>query len=181
MPKAGSKRIASKNEVTRRLSKGNGNIKGLKMCAAVDDRALIPVEVVGVTFLETNNYQCGVNVAVKPIGGYGELVVSPTSLIDDTPESHDLFRRKCQAQQRHSELKEAKSDRERRSLVLAMRANMTTEQKVKFDALAEDFFGKDADMVKSIAKASGDWSLSNVGQRAAKILFDVDDVEVYDD
>lgn len=160
------------------MSKGSGNIKGIKLCASVDDCALIPVEVIGVAF-SGGGYRTGVHVTVRPIGGHGELTMDPLSLIDDTDAARDLFRRKSEAATACRLYGDVKSDRERKTKLLDMRESLTAEQKKIFDEAAEDRFGKGADMVKSIGKASGDWELRHLFQRCVKIKFDVLDAEDY--
>lgn len=169
------------NEVMRRLMKGNGSIKGLKMLVAVDDVALCPVEVVGITYSAMGGYGNGINVTVKPVGGSGEMIVPPLSLVDDTPAGRDLFDRKAKAQAIIGKFGAAKSDRQRRDYILQARDQMTPAQKKVFDATAPDHFGEGAEMVKSVNKATGEYALRRVFEKAAKLLYGVEDVDQYDD
>jgi len=162
--------ITSGNAVTRKLEKGNGSVKGLRLLAAVDDVALIPVEVTGIAF-SGGGYHDGVHVIVKPIGGHGSLTVAPLSLIDDTDDAKDLFRRKSDCALAIRLFGETKCDRQRRTKLLDMRSQLTEKQKSVFDATAEDRFGKGADMVKSIGKTSGDYELKHLFTVCANIYF----------
>lgn len=164
--------ITSGNAVTRKLEKGNGSVKGIKLLAAVDDVALIPVEVTGIAF-SGGGYRHGVHVIVKPLGGHGFLTVSPLSLIDDTDAAKDLFRRKSDCALAIRLFGETKCDRQRRTKLLNLRSQLTDTQKAAFDATAEDRFGKGADMVKSIGKASGEYELNRLYSACANIYFDL--------
>ncbi len=168
-----TKRIRSANEVTRRLEAGNGKIKGLKLFASVDDRVLIPVEVVGINFFGHTSYTNGVHVTVKPEGGHGTLVVNPLNLIDNTPAAIDLYERKTKASDMVATFKRFDNDRKRRAAVIELRGTLTEKQKKEFDATAEDEFGKDTDMVKAINKASGEYQLCRIYGKLVEIFLAV--------
>lgn len=172
--------IASGNAVTRKLEKGNGSVKGLRLMAAVDDVALIPVEVVGVAF-SGGSYRSGVHVKVVPIGGHGMLTLDPLSLIDDTDSARDLFRRKAECAATIRLFGETKCDRQRRTKLLDLRAQLTESQKLRFDATAEDRFGKGADMVKNISKCNGEYELRKLFTTCANIYFGLPGEYEFDD
>ncbi len=179
MPIAKYSKINNTNEVTRRLSQGRGNIKGIKLCASVDDVALIPVEVLGVSFAGGN--RTGVMIHVAPIGGHGRLTMDPQSLIDDTEKARDLFRRKSECSEAYQEYRSVRNDRERRARLLDLREKLSPKDKATFDAMAEDQFGKGVDMVKAIGKASGEYQLNQLYQKCVKLSFKIDDETDYTD
>ncbi len=184
MPKIKAKWNEKENEVIRRLKAGNGKISGLQMLAAVDDLAMIPVEVVGIDYFSTKSgYQSGISVHVKPVGGHGSLWIAPGELIDNKPEAIDLFERKCKASAASRAVTGANSDRVRRGLILDIREKMSPKQKAEFAEKLPDRAGEAAkeDVVKAINKMNGEWELRRVGELAAKILYSVDEAPEWND
>lgn len=178
MPKTNARWKAKDNEIIRRLKAGNGKVAGLKMIAAVDDVALMPVEVIGIDYFSGSEYHgrsLGISIHVKPIGGHGSIWIAPGELIDNTPDAIDLFDRKGKAAAAFRAVCNARSDRERRSLVLDMREKMNAEQRKVFAERLPDRIGESVkeDVVKAINKLSGEYEFKRIGELAAQILFDV--------
>lgn len=154
------------NRLCTRLSKGDGNIAGMKMLLPVKNTALAEVEVVGIAF----GHSCrdGVAVMVRPIHGAGEASVDATDLLDNTKVSRELYFRKAEAQRfvDGNELRN-NSDRNWRSLVLRERGKLTSEQLTCFDARANKLLGG-----KAIAKSSA-YEIRPLWSELVDIKFDL--------
>lgn len=166
-------KVKSRNAVTARLEGGNAKVAGMRLLLPVEDRLLVPVEVVGLTF--NANYRGGMLLKVTPVGGCGEYPADATDLIDDTPAARTLYLSKSQAQAAFDDFMRLRSDRERRDWILRKRDAMTPAQRKRFDASAENHFGKGVDMVKGVGKAQGEYDLKRIAERATTTLFDLDD------
>lgn len=171
------------NEIVRRLKAGNGKIAGLKCFAAVDDVALMPVDVIGIDFFHAAYSGRQIMVEVKPVGGHGSIYVSPAELLDDNPAAIEMFDRKNKAAKEAKAVKDAMSDRERRSLMIDMRMRMTAAQKKKFDESLPDLIGQKAatDAVKAINQISGEYEAASVAKLAVTVLYSLEDVDEFQD
>jgi hypothetical protein len=163
------------NEVVRRLESGNGNVKGLKLLVPVEDSALVPVTVVGISF---GTYaKDGVAVLVKPVGGSGSMSVAATELIDDSKAAREDYRRRGEAAEylRDNTPKDSASDKVWRSAVSGERALMSDAQRKAFDELAPKWFREKQTMIDGIKQANS-WDLKRILPAAVAIRFGVDEV-----
>lgn len=167
------------NALVKKLESGNGSIKKMKLLLPIEEEALIPVEVVGIAFhtIAAN----GVAVLVRPIGGYGTLSVSATTLLDDTAEARRLYTALSEAAEyrRNHTPKDSSSDKAWREAIVRERAAMTDRQRKAFDASAKKHFREDVDMLAGIKQASS-WTLKEVFKHAVVVRFGVDE-EVIED
>lgn len=166
-------RVKSRNALMARLEAGNAKVAGMRLLLPVEDRLLVPVEVVGITF--GSGYRGGMLLKVAPVGGVGEYAAEATALVDDTPATRELYLRKSLAKDAYEEYQRGRSDRERRDWILRQREKMTAVQRKRFDATAGDHFGNGADMVKGVTKSQGEYDLRRLAERAIQHAFDLDD------
>lgn len=173
MPRTGSSRPNRDNAVIARLKNGKGNVAGLKMLVAVDDRALVPVTVTGLDFYAHGDRGRSVSVRVEPIGGHGHTWVAPSDLIDDTPAAVATHKRKCEAYERVRKIANSRSDKERRTELLNIRDEMNEKQKKDFANLLASRIGdkSTADPVAAINKMSGEYEFRRVAELAARVRY----------
>lgn len=158
------------NAVVRKMESGNCNIKGVSCLLPLENEALVPVTVIGVSF---HGYaRNGVAVLVKPVGGYGSLSVEATELLDDTKAARDLYTAKAKAAEylRNHTPKDSATDRQWREAVCRERANMTDKQRKEFDATAPRRFRDKQDMLGGIKEASS-YTLKALFRDAVTIRF----------
>ena len=171
-------KLKSRNALVARLEAGNAKVAGMRLLLPVDDRLLVPVEVVGVTF--GSGYRGGMLLKVAPVGGVGETAVDAMDLIDDAPKARGLYLRKSQAKDAFDDFQRGRSDRERRDWILRRRESMTAAQRKRFDEASGDHFGEKVDMVKGITKAQGEYDLRRIAERAIREAFDLDRNDDYE-
>lgn len=162
------------NALVRKLETGNGNIKGMKLLVVVEEEALVPIRVLGISF---GRATCdGVAVLVKPVNGYGTLSVAATELLDDTKAARDRYAAKSKAAQylRKFTPKESASDKTWRVATLQERAALSEKQRVRFDELAPKHFREKLDMVDGIKTATA-WELKKLFVKAVQIRFGADE------
>lgn len=176
MPRSGSKTSCRDNAVIARLKSGKGNVAGLKMLVAVDGQALVPVVVTGLDFYARGDSSRSVSVRVEPVGGHGHLWVAPGDVLDDTPQSVSLHNRRCEADDRYRLVANSRSDRERRTELLNIRAEMTEAKKKEFAAALADRLGDKAtaNPVAAINRMSGEYEFKRVAKLAVKLRYDID-------
>lgn len=158
------------NAVVRKLEAGNGSIKGMECLMPIDNEALVPVIVIGISF---HGYaRNGVAVLVQPIGGYGSLSVGATELLDDTKAARDLYIAKAKAAEyaRNHTPRDSATDKQWREAVCRERASMTDAQRKKFDATATKRFRESVDMLAGIKEASS-YTLKDLFSSAVAIRF----------
>jgi hypothetical protein len=162
------------NAVVRKLESGNGNIKGMACLLPLENEALIPVTVIGISF---HGYASnGVAVLVSPVGGYGTLSVGATELLDDTQAARDLYTARAKAAEyaRNHTPRDGATDKQWREAVCRERASMTDTQRTAFDATAPKRFRGGQDMLAGIKEASS-YTLKCLFSSAVVIRFGVDE------
>lgn len=176
MPRSGAKSPSRDNAVIARLKAGKGNVSGLLMYVAVDDRALVPVEVTGLDFYARGDSSRSVSVRVVPVGGHGHIWVAPTDLIDNTPAAIAYHNKKCEAHDRYRKVANSRSDRERRTELLNIRGEMNEQQKREFAALLADRIGDKAsvDPVAAINRMTGEYEFKRVAELAVRLRYELD-------
>jgi hypothetical protein len=161
------------NAVVRKLESGNGNIKGMTCLLPLENEALVPVKVIGISF---HGYASnGVAVLVSPDGGYGSLSVGATELLDDTPAARALYTAKAKAANylRDHQPRDGATDKQWREAVCRERASMTDAQRKAFDATAPKRFRENVDMLAGIKEASN-YTLKDLFVSAVAIRFGCD-------
>ena len=168
------------NAVVRKLEAGNGGIKGMLLLMPVNEEALVPVKVIGISF--AGYARNGVAVLVEPVGGYGSLSVAATELLDNTQAARDLYTAKAKAAEyaRNHTPRDGATDKQWREAVCRERANMTDKQRTAFDATAPKRFRDGQDMLKGIKEASS-YTLKALFQEAVGIRFGVNDYATDDE
>ena len=172
------KRVASKarlaNALVKKLEAGNGNIKNMRLLLPIEEEALIPVVVTGISFHDFA--RDGIAVLVCPVGGHGSLSVSATELLDDNEHAKKLYNALGNAAQylRNHQPKDSDSDKYWREAIIRERANMTEKQRKAFDAEAPRLFRENTDMLKGIKEASS-YTLKSVFKLAVGHRFGVAD------
>jgi hypothetical protein len=177
MPRSRSKSPCKDNAVIARLKSGKGNVSGLKMLVAVDDVALVPVEVTGLDFYARADSGRSVSVRVAPIGGHGHIWVAPGELIDNTPEAIAFHDRKCEAHERYRKVANSRSDKQRRTELLNIRGEMSEDQKKQFAVLLADRIGDkaSADPVAAINRMNGEYEFKRVAELAVRLRYELDE------
>lgn len=167
-------RARSSNALMRKLAEGKGSIHGMELLLPIEWTALVPVEVMGISF--GHSAQNGVAVTVRPVGGHGVVSVAATELLDTTPKAIELYEARGRAatyKDRHG-LNDSASDRAWREAVTRERAAMSDGQRKRFDAMADKFFREGQNMIDGI-KAASNYTLKDVFRRAIDVRFDIDD------